>query len=337
MFNNEVSSGRPHVTAVTVFYNRSKYVPDSVESLIQQDYPNLEILLVDDGSTDGTLAALQRYAHDPRVRILTQGNRGFTIALKDAIEQSSGEFIAFHDAGDVSYPTRITRQVEALMGHPKAVLCSSFVDNEDSYTGKVTIHKPRIDSTLIETLLRDNPFYHGEMMYRRDAYEKVGGYRRFFRFSQDYDLWLRMSLLGEAVIVPEVLYHRPLIPGSISMDPKKILLQALLAEFARQCLLARRSEGMDMLDRHGPAGVLLRQRSPRIANKLAGKGTMLMVKGQQEFGATFLRAARQECVTPRTWLLSHLIWLERIPFLWEHSIAPILHHTYLRRSRREGA
>ena len=104
----------PLVTAITVFYNREAHVAQSVESLLAQDYPNLEILLVDDGSKDGTLDALQAYESDLRVSVISGRNQGLVGALRAAIAQAQGSLIAIHGSGDISLPNRLSRQVEAL-------------------------------------------------------------------------------------------------------------------------------------------------------------------------------------------------------------------------------
>ncbi|MEL7029538.1 MAG: glycosyltransferase family A protein, partial [Pseudomonadota bacterium] len=93
----------PLVSVVTIFYNRADHVRSSIESLLSQTYPNMEIVAVDDGSTDDTLRELQAI-EDPRYRVISKENTGFTRSLNFAIAQTSGAYVAIHDAGDISYP-----------------------------------------------------------------------------------------------------------------------------------------------------------------------------------------------------------------------------------------
>jgi glycosyltransferase involved in cell wall biosynthesis len=112
------------VTVVICVYNAGDFLRPSVESILSQTYRNLEVLVVDDGTTDGCLSTIEALC-DPRIRVLRQENRGKPAALNYALSEMSGEFYAVHDADDLSHPRRIEKQVRCMREHPDtaAVFC----------------------------------------------------------------------------------------------------------------------------------------------------------------------------------------------------------------------
>src|SRR5690625_1367943 len=106
------------VSIVTVFYNRANYVKASIESLLNQTYENIEIIAIDDGSTDNTLEKLKLFESDSRFKVISHSNIGFVRSIKKAIKYSNGEVIAVHGSGDISLPSRIEKQVDILIKKP---------------------------------------------------------------------------------------------------------------------------------------------------------------------------------------------------------------------------
>lgn len=108
----------PLVSVLLPVYNAGEYLRPSVQSILSQTYSNLEILIIDDGSTDGCMDTITSL-EDSRIRIISQKNSGKAVALNRALEELSGEFYAIQDADDISYPQRIERQVECMLDNPK--------------------------------------------------------------------------------------------------------------------------------------------------------------------------------------------------------------------------
>ncbi|SKB98316.1 Glycosyltransferase involved in cell wall bisynthesis [Parapedobacter luteus] len=227
----------PLVSIVCGYYNRENYVDESVSSLINQTYPNLEILIFDDCSTDNTYEKLKAFENkDNRIRIIKhEKNKGFVKGIIDTINTAKGEYIAIHGSGDYSYPQRIERQVNVLQTMPNVGVVGCFVKN-DKLVGseiQVSILDKKINGNCTELLQKTNPFTHGEVMYRKRLYYEAGGYRAFFQFSQDYDLWTRMSLKCDFFNVQEILYRRFLLSDGASSLPSKRLKQEMYAEIVR--------------------------------------------------------------------------------------------------------
>lgn len=257
----------PLVSIVSVFHNRAAHVRDSIQSLLSQTYEPIEIIVVDDGSTDGTNERLAEL-HDPRLRLVTQQNAGFTVSLNRAIRLSSGKYVAIHGSGDVSYPERITRQVRLLESRTDVGVVGCRVDNSASRY-RVAQDGPRITNQDFFHQLTGTgcPFTHGEAMFRRTLFDRIGGYRETFTYAQDFDFWLRLSRHAEYAIVPELLYKRLHFANGVNVNPERSLMQACFSNLALQCALA--NDRPDLVDRYGAGAAFLRRPSPRLARKLA--------------------------------------------------------------------
>lgn len=315
----------PLVSVVSVYYNRAANVDEAVASLLAQTYPNLEIIIADDGSTDDTLARLKAF-DDPRLTILEGPNSGFTNAVNRAVRASKGEYVAIHGSGDISHPERIAEQAALLDARPEVGVVGCWVRSDSAFSGKALLHQPTIEGDGFAQLLKSNPFTHGEVMFRRAAFDQVGGYRPFFTFAQDRDLWLRMSRITGLGVVPKVLYTRAQPANAVSTSPAKVITQAYLSDFAVQCARGRAADAPDLLDRYGAAAPFYRHRSPALAHRLAMAGTRWLQAGRTADAQTMLDNAAREHPSMRLRLLRGLTPLARfkpaIPLLKLLAYAP---------------
>lgn len=228
------SISEPKVSIVSLYYNRSSYVEASVQSLLDQTYANLEIVLVDDCSSDGTYEKMLSVTQgDSRVVLKrNQENMGFTTTLARTIDGLDSDYIAIHGSGDISIADRVEKQAAFLKEHEDVVMIGSSVTLE-------------LGSNKVRHLIRDdqkehsrhivmiNPFVHGEVMFRLDVYRSVGGYRSQFVFAQDRDLWLRMAKVGKLRSLKDILYVKKKLNEGVSDEPKKLLKQRILSNYAR--------------------------------------------------------------------------------------------------------
>jgi glycosyltransferase involved in cell wall biosynthesis len=256
------------VTVFSVYHNRERFVRTSVASVLAQTLPGIAIVLVDDGSTDATLRELEAFASDPRVRVVAGANQGLTAALRAAIEtHAHGRFVAIHGSGDWSHPERLERQAALLEARPELSGCGCWIENVDE-TGEGAVWHTRSAPVGFAELARRNWFSHGEVMFRRDAYEACGGYRPAFRFAQDYDLWLRLVARGAMGFVPEVLYRRVKRSDGIAASVEKRVAQSFYMEAALAQARMRRRCGRDCVDLFGATGVGMPVRGPREGRRL---------------------------------------------------------------------
>ena len=255
----------PQVSVVCAWYNRADYLEEMLASLLAQDHPDFEIVLVDDGSPDPRVGEILARQQDPRLRIIRQANTGFVGAIRRAVAESRGPYIAMMGAGDICRPERLRLQAAALDAQPGHVgVGCSYSEPTIDPAGQVVDRRDHhrtvrdIDHAYIRHS-RGGTFTHGEVMYRRAAYEAVGGYRPFFTFAQDLDLWLRMSRLGPFTLCPEMLYERRLFQADgVGADIRKYVIQRSLAYTAKLCADQRAEWGCDVVDVFGrEAGLML--------------------------------------------------------------------------------
>lgn len=208
----------PRVSVVMSTRNEPR-VGEAIESILGQSFPDLELIVVDDGSSDGTAQSLSDHARrDARLRVLKQPGHGLTRALIRGCKAATGDVIARQDSDDWSPPMRIEEQLRLLESDENI----GFVSCSTQYVGPegeplIVIERPTDPARATSRLLneKEGPPAHGSVMFRKSVYEEVGGYREEFYFAQDSDLWLRMAERALIAYVPEVRYvHRLGLTGA---------------------------------------------------------------------------------------------------------------------------
>ena len=251
-----ISTETPRVTVISAWYNRVDGLEESVHSILQQDGVDFEYIIVDDCSTDKTSSLLESIK-DPRLRLFRNSrNLGFTRSMRKAASEARGEYIAVHDAGDISLPSRLAKQVERLDIDAEIVAIGSGV----IYHNPITRDKRKIKFYPVES--ERTPFTHGEVMYRRTAYEAVGGYREIFYYAQDSDLWRRLGELGRFERLDEVLYERRIFHDGVGGNPDKGVLQAIFSNLGMYSQMERLAGRRDPVDKWNATSLLFQPLTP---------------------------------------------------------------------------
>ncbi len=234
----------PLVSVVTSVYNGGPALGPSLESVLEQQGVEFELIVVDDGSTDDSPALLDELAgRDPRVRVLHQENQGLTRALIRGCAAARGEFIARHDCDDLSLPGRLERQVQQLQSDSSLSMVSSWATAQGP-GDEVLWELRRADEPALATerLLNhgEGPSHHGSVLFRKASYERAGGYRAEFYFAQDSDLWLRLGSVGLLAYEQAILYSFRVSENSISSSYRTV--QHQLGDLAKECRVMRCGE-----------------------------------------------------------------------------------------------
>jgi glycosyltransferase involved in cell wall biosynthesis len=197
------------ISVLMPVHNAEPYLAEAVESVLSQTHRHLELIAVDDGSADGSLGVLRRYAErDGRVRLVSRPNTGYSVALNEALGLAEGGLLARMDADDVAAPERLERQAAYLAAHPECVAVGCRVLLVDQ-AGEPLI-EPTVE-TDHEGILRELFKGHGGviphpgLMARASAVRALGGYRVEFEPAEDLDLYLRLADVGRLANLPEVL------------------------------------------------------------------------------------------------------------------------------------
>jgi glycosyltransferase involved in cell wall biosynthesis len=181
-------------------YNAEQYVIEAFESILNQTLQDFEFIIVNDGSTDGTPEILNEYAQkDSRIKVIHQSNGGIVSALNRGLSEARGEWIFRMDGDDIALPHRFTEQTEMIKNNPSLVLLGGWCQQIDADKNILKINKYSDDhNRLVSALEKMAPFFpHSTACFRRDVVMGIGGYRERFRHAEDYDLWLRLSMIGK--------------------------------------------------------------------------------------------------------------------------------------------
>jgi glycosyltransferase involved in cell wall biosynthesis len=208
----------PLVSVVLPVYNCPRYVGQAVESILAQTYFDFELIVIDDGSVDETPDVVRRYG-DPRIRLISQANRGLAGALNRGLELARGRYVGRQDQDDISLPERLAKQVAFLAAHPDCGLVGTWAEiwHEDTRTERIHAH-PSDNADLKFQLLLDNPFVHSSVMIRKTALDRVGMYSTDpgRQPPEDYELWSRIAREFDVANLPEVLHVYREVEGSMS-------------------------------------------------------------------------------------------------------------------------
>jgi glycosyltransferase involved in cell wall biosynthesis len=209
-------SGVPAVSVLMSARDAAPWVRHAVESVLGQTAADLELIVIDDGSSDDTPAVLASIA-DPRLRVERQPAAGLAASLNRAARLARAPLLARLDADDLAMPERLARQRAFLAAHPDVGLLGTGATEADAGGRAVArVTPPAGDAAIRRALISRNPFVHSSVVVRRPVFERAGGYDERVRVAQDYDLWMRVSVLTRMANLPEALVVRRLRPHGVS-------------------------------------------------------------------------------------------------------------------------
>jgi glycosyltransferase involved in cell wall biosynthesis len=193
---------RSFVSVVMPIRNAEAFVDAAVGSILSQSFEKLELICVDDGSTDRSVDLIRRFV-DPRIRVLVSQGRGMAAALNTALGEARGDLIARMDADDVAHSLRLERQVEFLYDNPDIILCGTEVETFGTEHGRLMM--PLDSKDIRATLIFGTPFIHPTVMFRRSLIDQGYLYNEAFELAQDYEFWARVVPQFKSANLPQVL------------------------------------------------------------------------------------------------------------------------------------
>jgi glycosyltransferase involved in cell wall biosynthesis len=228
--------------------NGEAFLREAIDSVLAEPLFDLELVVVDDGSTDSTPSIIAEYAaRDPRVRVHTENGHNLATVLNRGFHLCRAPLFARLDADDVCVRGRLLDQVEFMTGHPEVVLLGGqalLIDEEGE--GFATARYPVEDRELRTALETGNPFVHSAVAMSRKAFEAVSGYRENLDHAEDLDLWLRLSEQGELANLPQVTVKYRIHARQLSLHKQEN--QAVHAEAVRVSARARAEGRPDPLE-----------------------------------------------------------------------------------------
>jgi glycosyltransferase involved in cell wall biosynthesis len=186
-------------------HNALPHLDQAIESILHQTVADFEFVILDDASTDGSTERLRDWAsRDPRIRLIhVEKNLGPAMSSERVAREAQAPIVARMDADDISCPTRLEEQLRVLEANPDVGVVGGLWDVIDA-NGR-EIRKPEPWRLVRRSVFP--PFGNGPMMYRREVFERIGGYRRECEFWEDHDLVIRMAAVTKIMVIPHAIYQ----------------------------------------------------------------------------------------------------------------------------------
>ena len=241
---------QPLVSVIIPCYNNASLVTASVNSVLQQDYPNIEVIVVDDGSTDNSVEVLEQFGN--RINLLQQVNQGPAAARNTGLQAAKGRYIAFNDSDDFWLPGKLSAQISFLEQHPEFGLCFSrwavwdknvsfddMVQKYDQPTATNDIDE-NLTGWLYIPLLKESVIHTITAVIRREVLDDIGHFDTAYRIGEDYDLWIRISRKYQMAKLNRVFALYRDNPDSITKGVQRknfsaMVLQSAIDKFGYTC------------------------------------------------------------------------------------------------------
>lgn len=207
------------VSVIIPVFNAENYIGATLETLVNQDMQNFETVCVDDGSTDTSLEIINTFQDRLNLKIISRPNTGIVGALNDGIDSASGSLITRLDADDLCHPRRLSQQLAFMNSHLDVVAVGSSAALIDEVGRKIGVFPAKVDhGSICDGLFRgESMIHHPSVMMRKQAVERIGAYREGYCPAEDYDLWLRLTEVGQLANIQEALItKRQLLTGLVA-------------------------------------------------------------------------------------------------------------------------
>lgn len=239
----------PRVSVLMAAFNTANYLQQALASISSQSFADFELVVVDDGSTDGSTQILQTYAAiEPRMRLIARENRGLIATRNELLQAASGELVAWMDSDDISTPNRLAMQLARFDAEPDLVCLGGFAHCIDPDGEHLDVERyPLVHQDILVDQQMGGAMRFATTMMRRDIAIRVGGFREPFRMGEDFDLLLRLSETGNMANLPATIYfyRQHLSSVCATLGPRWVVYRDAILGLAQE----RKTKGSDKLQR----------------------------------------------------------------------------------------
>jgi glycosyltransferase involved in cell wall biosynthesis len=213
----------PRVTVLVGSYNGAGKIGRALGSILAQTVSDLEVIVIDDGSTDGTVEVVRAVqSRDPRVRLeVLNRNVGIALSLNRGLSLARASAVAIQDQDDWSELCRLERQLELLRQRPDVAVVGSRMREVDAEGRELVARTAFAAGDVTEKLMYFNPIPNGSALFRRDLALELNGYDPRYRFANDYDLWLRVADRHRVFSIAEALSTREMWGGNFGASHER--------------------------------------------------------------------------------------------------------------------
>lgn len=312
----------PRVTVLMTVYNGQSYLAEAIASILAQSFRDFELLVINDGSADDSLAIIRSFS-DPRLRLIDQHpNRGIRATLNRGLAEATGDYVAVMDQDDIAHPERLAQQVAFMDRHGEVALCGSDVEifGERSGPSWVRHFSP---AALRVALLFENPICHPSVMLRRQTLARNTLEYPDFPYAEEYSLWVRLSRCSQLANLPEKLLRYRSHAQQVSQRKSEIQCHStnlILSEQLRRLGLAATPRDLIVHKMLGPVFNPLpgyRQRLERWSAQLLAANARLGLYPAEEFNRQ-VEQRRQAAIELNTRQLATLPPLRRAA--WQFAV-----------------
>jgi glycosyltransferase involved in cell wall biosynthesis len=209
--------GTPKISVVIPVFNGARFIRDAIQSVLDQTCAVIEIIIVDDGSTDKTGEVVQFMSGAIPIRYHFQDNQGPSVARNRGVSMARGAWIAFLDADDVWLPSKVAVATEHVHAHPESSFFYSDVVHVDEANQARETGSSKVDIDFHSLLFHDNPVaFPSAVLIRKDVFLRAGGFEPSLRFAEDWHLYCRMASLTPFLCIPEKLVRRRKHPSQLT-------------------------------------------------------------------------------------------------------------------------
>jgi glycosyltransferase involved in cell wall biosynthesis len=242
----ELDTSVPTISVLLPVHNAADTIAKAAESVLTGNDVALEVILIDDGSTDGTAEVLELIARDPRIRVISHPNKGLALSLNQGIAVASAPFIARMDADDISAPGRLDWQLRFLSDNPDVVLVGGQIRRIVNGHPRSASDLPLGHRGIVNALLQGHhAICHPTVMIRKSALDAVGGYWDQ-GFGEEWDLFLRLSEVGKLANLDQQVLDYTFHEGGMNASGMETMRTNIALAI---CNYRRRARGLKELDR----------------------------------------------------------------------------------------